>query len=334
MSHSMGQNWSDVKQLGNISLVGVLHYRVEFAVQVHRLLSNEKPDCICVELPAGLRNDLVTAIKKLPYHSVIIYETRDKQNGVLIVEGSDGVQEAVRSAMELNIPLRFVDPLPVRYPLFHDTLTDPYLVDTIGQARFLDLVKSTFPGSDDEENTTREQFMAARIQESSREFEKTVFVGGFGHIAGLLRLLESPQALPLMNTGINASISASLHPDSLKKGFCEIPKITEAFELWRMGEPETQLSNRHEMILSLMKESVEHFTRQTRQEIPEYVRSNWAKFLRKWLKFSGKLLPDLYQLVSTARGALDEDFAYHVHEYLSDYKWANDPMDPSSGPTG
>jgi hypothetical protein len=27
---------------------------------------------------------------------------------------------------------------------------------------------------------------------------------------------------------------------------------------------------------------------------------------------------------------MDEDFAYHVHEYLADYEWANDPLDPSA----
>jgi len=52
--------------------------------------------------------------------------------------------------------------------------------------------------------------------------------------------------------------------------------------------------------------------------------------LRKWLSFKGELLPDMYHLVAAARAALDEDFAYHVHEYLADYAWANDPMDPSA----
>ncbi len=31
-----------------------------------------------------------------------------------------------------------------------------------------------------------------------------------------------------------------------------------------------------------------------------------------------------------ARSAMDEDFGYHVHEFLADYAWANDPFDPSA----
>ena len=48
------------------------------------------------------------------------------------------------------------------------------------------------------------------------------------------------------------------------------------------------------------------------------------------MKFRGEVLPDLYRLVAGARSAMDEDFAYHVHEYLSEYAWANDPLDPSA----
>ena len=84
------------------------------------------------------------------------------------------------------------------------------------------------------------------------------------------------------------------------------------------------------MIVSLMEAAIDYYTRQTRQEVPDYVRVTWAKFLRKWLAFKGELLPDLYHLVSAARSAMDEDFGYHVHEFLSDYAWSNDPFDPSA----
>jgi len=157
-----------------------------------------------------------------------------------------------------------------------------------------------------------------------------LFVGGLAHIPGLLTLLEKPQALPLMKTGVQAAVTAPLHPDSLKKGFTEIPRITETFENWRKTPDSPPLANRHEMILSLMERSADYFSRETRQEVPDYIRVTWAKFLRKWLAFKGELLPDMYHLVAAARSAMDEDFAYHVHEFLSDYAWANDPLDPSS----
>ena len=330
MPHSMGQNLSDLVRFENITLIGVLHYRVEFAVLVNSYIRNERPDCICVELPQALRSHLVSALGRLPHHSVILYETAQQQNAVLIVEGTDGIQEAARSALSQDIPLRLVDPLSMRYPTFMDHMPDAYLIDVIGQKPFIEKVLAGANIKDDEENARRETFMAARLQEVSREFDRVLFVGGIAHIPGILKRLETPQALPLMKTAVSAAITAPVHPDSLKKGFTEIPRITEAFENWRMDPEASPLDNRHEMIVSLMKQAAAYYTRQTHQEVPDYVRITWAKFLRKWLRHKGELLPDLYHLVSAARSSMDEDFAYHVHEYLSDYAWANDPLDPSA----
>ncbi|MDQ7783251.1 MAG: hypothetical protein RDU20_10250 [Desulfomonilaceae bacterium] len=330
MAHLMGQNSSDLVRFRNITLIGVVHYRMEFSVLVHSYIRRERPDCICVELPNALRNHIVSALKQLPYHSVILYETAGKENAVLIVEGADGVQEAARSALTEHIPLRMIDPLSMRYPLFMDALPDAYFIDAIGQKTFIEKILVQRPPADDEENSRRETFMASQLQQAAAEFDNVLFVGGLAHIPGILKKLETPQALPLMKTGVSAAITAPVHPDSLKKGFTEIPKLTEVFENWRKEPDSPHPDNRHELIISLMAASAAYFTRQTHQDVPDYVRVTWSKFLRKWLNFKGEMLPDLYHLVAAARSAMDEDFAYHVHEYLSDYAWAHDPLDPSA----
>ncbi len=330
MAHSMGQNSSDPVRFKNITFLGVVHYRIEFSVLVHSHIRKERPDCICVELPNALRPQITGALGQLPYHSVILYETAQKENAVLIVEGSDGVQEAARCALEEDIPLRMIDPLSLRYPLFMDKLPDAYFIDAIGQKTFIEEILAKSPPADDEENSRREAFMAARLQQASAEFDSVLFVGGLAHIPGILKKLETSQALPMMKTGVSAAVAAPLHPDSLKKGFTEVPRLTEVFENWRKTPDAPHPDNRHELILSLMEASAAYFTQQTHQEVPDYVRVTWAKFLRKWLNFKGEILPDLYHLVAAARSAMDEDFAYHVHEYLSDYAWAHDPLDPSA----
>jgi hypothetical protein len=327
----MGQNSSDLVRFENITLIGVLHFRIEFAVLVNKRIREERPDCVCVELPHALRAEISSALRQLPYHSVILYETAAKENSVLIIEGSDGVQEAARISLEKDIPLRFIDPLPLRYPLFDDKLPDAYLIDSIGQKAFLDLLaKRNEAFRSDQDNTKREIFMAAGLQEAARNYDKVLFVGGLAHVPAIAELLKKPQAVPLMKTGVSAAVVAPLHPDSLKKGFTEIPRITEAFEKWRATPDAPAPENRHDLILSLMDEAAEYFSRETRQEVPEYVRLTWAKFLRKWLSYKRMLLPDLYHLVAAARSAMDEDFAYHVHSFLSDYAWSNDPFDPGA----
>ncbi len=330
MSHMMGQDWSDIVKFENITLIGALHYRVEFAVLTRNYILHEHPDCICVEMPHGLRNEITSAVRKLPQHSVIIYETSEQENSVLIIEGSDGVLEAIRSGIEDEIPVWYIDPLPSRYPFFNDSMPDAYLIDKIGQKTFVEKALSKVPPSGDDDNDKRETYMAARLQAAAKESRKVLFVGGMAHIPGILNKLKKSQALPLMKTGVKAAMVAPLHPDSLKKGFTEIPRITELFEQMRIDGDSEGIRNRHSLIVELMEEAANYFSRQTRQDVPEYVRLTWAKFLRKWLPVKGAVLPDLYHLVAAARAAMDEDFAYHVHEYLADYEWSNDPNDPSA----
>jgi len=328
----MGQRWSDVVRVGRISLVGSLDYRIEFACQVRSLILHERPDVICVEAPVALREHIVTAVGRLPYHSVIIYGNDDNQYTGLIIEGSDGIFEAVRSGTELGIPIWFLDPTARNRHGSSDSAPDAYTIDQVGQKTFMEsLLGLSMTGKRDPAHLNRELFITARLQEAARIYERVLFVGNLLTINPVANLLERPQAIPLIKLeGAKAVVVAPLHPDTLKKGFTDIPRITEAYEDWRQDQETEFPQDRHEQIISLMGEAIQYYAQQTRQEIPEYVRLTWAKFLRKWLKAKGMLLPDLFHLVASARAAMDEDLAYHAHELLSGYSWENDPNDPAA----
>ncbi len=328
----MGQRWSDVVRVGRISLVGSLDYRSEFACQVRSLILRERPDVICVEAPVALREQIVTAVKRLPFHSVIIYGNDNDQYMGFIIEGSDGILEAVRSGTELGISIWFLDPLARNRLGASDKVPDAYSIDQVGQKTFLGgLLGLSMTARHDPTNSSRELFIAARLQEAARTYERVLFVGNLLTINLVANLLDEPHAIPLIKLeSAKAALVAPLHPESLKKGFTDIPRITEAYEDWRQDQETEFPPNRHEQIISLMKEAIEYYAKQTRQEIPEYVRMTWARFLRKWLKAERMILPDLFHLVISARSSMDEDLAYHVHEFLSGYAWENDPNDPAA----
>lgn len=326
----MGQRWSDVQKSQNVTFIGCHPYSVENAVQTRKFILSEKPDAICVEAPNSLREQITDSVRRLPFHSVIIFQTSEDENGVWIVEGSDGIIEAVRSGLEFNIPVWFVDPTPHRLPTLSRDVSEPFLVDAIGQKTYLEKLKSLAPELLGKTVSSRERFIASRLREVSQKFDNVLFVGGFQSLINIMDLFQTPQPLPLMKTGVKKALSNSLHPESLKKGFAEIPKILQIFEEQRLSGADIRIPDRHELIVDLMASSIKYFESVSHQEVPDYVRITWAKFLRKWLATKKRIIPDLYHLVSSARSALDEDFAYHVHEYVCDYKWANDPHDPFS----
>ena len=331
MSHMMGQRWFDVVRSGTITLVGSIDYRIEFATQVRSLVLHEQPDVICVESPVSLRENILEGVRQLPYHSVIIYGNDSNQYSGFIIEGSDGIFEAIRSGVELGVPVWFLDPTLTHRRGPSDNLPDSFTIDLLGQKTCfesqLGLILKSGARLD---NPLRWIFMAARLQEAARIHERVLFVGRFRSIQLISELLEKSQAIPLMKVDNAKSVVAPLHPESLRKGFTEIPRITENYENWRRDRDTDFPADRHEQIIDLMKEAIDYYGRHTRQKLPEYVRSTWSKFLRKWLKAKKLIMPDLFHLVVSARAAMDEDLAYHVHEYLADYEWENDPNDPAT----
>ncbi len=222
----MGRRWSDVVRAGRVSLVGSIDYRVEFACQVRSFILNEKPDLVCVEAPVALREQIVTAVRRLPYHSVIIYGNENDQYTGLIIDGSDGIIEAVRSATEENIPVWFLDPTVRNRHGSSEKLPDAYSIDQIGQKTFLEsIVGLSMADRPDPDHPNRELFIAARLQEASRSFERILFVGNFRTVNRLANILEEPHAIPLMKPEIaKSAVVAPLHPDTLKKGIYRYPE--------------------------------------------------------------------------------------------------------------
>ena len=87
-------------QYQNVRFLPILHNRLEFALEVHRQLVEFQPEAVAVELPPTLQNPILTAVKRLPYLSVILYQEKSGRHIYLPIEPVDGIIEAVRMGME------------------------------------------------------------------------------------------------------------------------------------------------------------------------------------------------------------------------------------------
>ena len=123
-----------VEQEGRISLLPVLHHKQEFARAVRDAVLSLSPDFVAVELPEGLEEIYKTAVNRLPSLSYITKGSLDGGEGAALwkIEPTDPFCEAVRSALELEIPIRFVDTFTPDYPVGWDRLPDPYSLHSLG----------------------------------------------------------------------------------------------------------------------------------------------------------------------------------------------------------
>ncbi len=119
-----------------IRFVPVIHNRVEFALEVRRQFFEYRPDYVAVEYPATLKDRIIRAIKRLPLISVVHYEENDGTFVYLPIEPTDGQVEALRLALENDIPVHFIDRDTEAYPEDYSPVPDPYAVTRTGHYEY------------------------------------------------------------------------------------------------------------------------------------------------------------------------------------------------------
>src|SRR5437762_8763268 len=102
--------------------------RLEFAVDLRRMLLAERPAIVAVELPGFLDASYKRALARLPEMSVILYsdESDDDRAVYVPVEPADPFTEALRTAAEIGAEVVFLEPDTAERPHMPDTYPDTY----------------------------------------------------------------------------------------------------------------------------------------------------------------------------------------------------------------
>ncbi|ABB30272.1 hypothetical protein GeomeDRAFT_2408 [Geobacter metallireducens RCH3] len=227
-----------LEQFGPVHALPVLHYRMEFAWLVREAVHRVKPDCIALELPPTLEAPFRRAVARLPEVSVLRYGTKVKKGHeetvYLLVEPADPLVEGARLGRELGIPVALVDVDTDSYPLHHEALPDPYAIHRLGLTPYYEEYrKGCATLSHGPEDRRREQGMAFRLQELSREHGLILFICGMFHLERVKEEFGRPQAAPLERVRRENVALFNLHPDSCREILGEFPFLSAVYELRR-----------------------------------------------------------------------------------------------------
>src|ERR1700693_1583745 len=97
---------------GNFTYFPVIAGRLEFSIQLRRAILRDRPKIGAVEVPGSLSHVYLRALARLPEMSVLLYpEPQDEERGIYVpVEPCDPFTEAVRSALEIDAAVIFIEP--------------------------------------------------------------------------------------------------------------------------------------------------------------------------------------------------------------------------------
>ncbi len=362
-----------LEKYGPIHALPVLHYRMEFAQLVRMAFTHVRPDVVAIELPHTLEAPFVRALRRLPQISVISYQA-GSETVYLLVEPADPLVEAARQALELGLPLYFVDVDCDGYPCHHEQLPDSYSICRIGLEAYYRAYRDAFAGQTPcREDRLREQGMAYRLQRLAQKHERILFVCGMAHLGRIKELYAVPQAAPLERVRRDGITLFNLHPDSCREILAEFPFLSAVYELRRGPLPdepvedgsglrkrfhalelikggkeqvseeqlmenairraarhlgrETAFLDRQRVIYRLFSEAARHYRQETGETLHIWQKRAFFRFARNYALQGGMLLPDLFQLLSAARGCIDDNFAHAFCRLATSYPWQAESSD-------
>lgn len=305
----------------NIRLVPILHNRMEFAIEVKRHFEEFVPDCVAVEYPDTLGDEILKGVKRLPLLSVVYYQEKDGAFTYLLLEPTDGQVEAIRMAISRGIPVHFIDRDTEGYPFDFSLMPDPYAVKKIGHFAYCRAyMRMHQADSSPPEDTLRERTMAYHLQQLSKQGGRLLFVGGLSHIPGILQMLEKPQTQVIGRRRREGVGLAHLHKESSKEIMSEMPFLAAEYERARSKQGYETL-DRLRINSELINISRQRHWKNSKAELSRSQIRVLNKFARNYAFLTGHLVPNFYQLIVAARGAADDNFAYEVWEKGSEYPW-------------
>lgn len=318
------------RQFERIAFYPVFHARLEFAAVVRQALLAEPPDVLAVELPGTWREPVLQAVNRLPLLTLVVGEEGDEAGAFLAVEPFDALVEALRTGRELGVPVELIDLDGELYPRVHEPLPDSFALPRVGYDAFLDAYYAHAGFTRVPQDDARETMMAHALQQLAAGGGRVACVLGAHHLPGVLERLATPQPRPLGRARPRALKLYAWSERSTAEFLSEPPFLAAAYERWRTGGavaqapptgPQAPAVDREAEAEALLRQAAQaHEAREGQAVTPRQFRQIGA-FARKYAIVDGRVAPDLFHLVTAARGLVDDDYAFEVWERGSRYLW-------------
>jgi hypothetical protein len=93
--------------------------------------------------------------------------------------------------------------------------------------------------------------------------------------------------------------------------------VRSAHHVGRAGEG----LDRQRAVFRLFREAARHYRQETGEPVHVWQKRAFFRFSRNYALVTGRLLPDLFQMLAAARGCIDDNFAYAFFRLATFYRW-------------
>jgi len=303
---------------GNFTYHPVVPGRMEFSIELRKAILREKPQIVAVELPGSLEDAYLQALARLPEMSVIVYgDPKEEERGIFVpVEPCDPFTEAVRSGLEIDAEVIFIEPDVAERPHLPDTYPDPYAIRHIGLAKYIEAYR-VHPQERSEEIAEHAGGMAWKLQ-GSDPLARVFVVVSLNMLDPLLDAMEVPQDSPRNREPFEVRL-LNPHPDCLAEITVEYPYLQDRYERFRLDMRDESMIDRPRVQMELLRDAEKDYGVNTGDKIEHWQRRMMARYTRNLANISHELVAGLFDLTVAARSVVDDNYAYEVWQTANRY---------------
>ncbi len=303
---------------GNFTYFPVIPGRLEFAMEVRRAILRDRPRIVAVELPGALEDVYLQALARLPEMSVILYpDPQDDERGIYVpVEPSDPFTESVRTALEIDAEVIFIEPDLGDRPHLPDTYPDPYSIRYIGLNKYIEAYR-VYPQARSDEIAAHAAGMAWKLQ-GADPLASVFAVVSLNLLDPVLDAMEVPQDEP-RHTKVPEIRLLNPHPDCLAEITIEYPYLQDRYEIFRAQMTPDWSIDRPKVQFDLLREAEKEYVKNTGEKVEYWQRRMMARFTRNLASINGDLLAGVFDLAVAARSVVDDNYAYEVWQTANRY---------------
>jgi len=303
---------------GNFTYFPVVPGRLEFSIELRHAILTARPKIVAVELPGSLEDTYLQALARLPEMSVILYpDARDEERGIYVpVEPADPFCEAVRTGLEIDAEVIFIEPDSGDRPHLPDTYPDPYSVRYIGIDKYIEAYR-LHPLERTDEIAAHAAGMAWKLQ-GADPLASVFVVVSLNMLDPLLDAMEVPQDPPSRSKPSDIRL-LNPHPDCLAEITVEYPYLQDRYEIYRTSMSPIELIDRPKVQFDLLREAESQYTKNTGDKLEYWQRRMLARFTRNLASINGDLLAGVFDLTVAARSVVDDNYAYEVWQMANRY---------------
>jgi hypothetical protein len=303
---------------GNFTYFPVIPGRMEFSVELRKAILRDKPRIVAVELPGSLEDVYLQALARLPEMSVLVYpDPNDDARGVYVpVEPCDPFTEAVRSGLEIDAEVVFIEPDSGDRPHLPDLYPDPYSIRYIGLEKFIEAYR-VYPQERNDEIAAHAAGMAWKLQ-GTDPLANVFVVLSLNLLDPVLDAMEVPQDAPRCKAPDDVRL-LNPHPDCLAEITAEYPYLQNRYETFRKTMSSEELVHRPKVQFDLLREAEKEYEKNTGEKMEYWQRRMMARFTRNLASINGDLVAGVFDLAVAARSVVDDNYAYEVWQTANRY---------------